>query len=474
MSLPASVAPPAPERRIFCNRTLNLRAIRAVGFDMDYTLVHYRTEVWERRAWERARARLADRGWPVAELEFDASFVILGLIVDLELGNLIKASRFGYVTRALHGTRTLEFDQQRATYSRVVVDLREPRWVFLNTLFSLSEALLYAQCVDLLDGGKLAPGIGYAELYKIVRGAIDRTHAEGDLKAEIIKAPAEFVELDPELPTCLLDLKGSGKKLLLVTNSEWGYTCAMMRYAFDPYLPPGTTWRDLFDASLVRARKPDFFTAQNPIFEVVDESGLLRPVEEGMQPGRAYLGGNARILEAHLGLSPEEILYVGDHLYSDVHVTKDLLRWRTALVVRDLEKEIIDVEAFRPKQAELSRLMADKEREEHLYSTLRLAAERIERKATAGDPAPLREQMGQSKARLGALDAQIAPLAEEAGALFNPRWGLLMRAGLDKSYLARQLERYADAYTSRVSNFLAYTPYVYLRAPRVSLPHDDA
>ena len=474
MSLPASVAPPAPERRIFCNRTLNLRAIRAVGFDMDYTLVHYRTEVWERRAWERARARLADRGWPVAELEFDASFVILGLIVDLELGNLIKASRFGYVTRALHGTRTLEFDQQRATYSRVVVDLREPRWVFLNTLFSLSEALLYAQCVDLLDGGKLAPGIGYAELYKIVRGAIDRTHAEGDLKAEIIKAPAEFVELDPELPTCLLDLKGSGKKLLLVTNSEWGYTCAMMRYAFDPYLPPGTTWRDLFDVSLVRARKPDFFTAQNPIFEVVDESGLLRPVEEGMQPGRAYLGGNARILEAHLGLSPEEILYVGDHLYSDVHVTKDLLRWRTALVVRDLEKEIIDVETFRPKQAELSRLMADKEREEHLYSTLRLAAERIERKATAGDPAPLREQMGQSKARLGALDAQIAPLAEEAGALFNPRWGLLMRAGLDKSYLARQLERYADAYTSRVSPFLAYPPYVYLRAPRVSLPHDDA
>lgn len=168
--------------------------------------------------------------------------------------------------------------------------------------------MLYAQCVDLLDGGKLAPGIGYAELYKIVRGAIDRTHAEGDLKAEIIKAPAEFVELDPELPTCLLDLKGSGKKLLLVTNSEWGYTCAMMRYAFDPDPPPGTTWRDLFDVSLVRARKPDFFTAQNPIFEAVDESGLLRPVEEGMQPGRAYLGGNARILEAHLGLSPEEIL----------------------------------------------------------------------------------------------------------------------------------------------------------------------
>jgi hypothetical protein len=29
-------------------------------------------------------------------------------------------------------------------------------------------------------------------------------------------------------------------------------------------------------------------------------------------------------------------------------------------------------------------------------------------------------------------------------------------------------------YTSRVSNFLHATPYVYLRSPRGSLPHDPA
>ncbi|GMV11814.1 MAG: HAD-IG family 5'-nucleotidase [Polyangiaceae bacterium] len=473
MSVPDDVAAPAPERRIFCNRTLNLRSIRAVGFDMDYTLVHYKTEVWERRAWERARARLLERGWPVGNLQFDPSFVILGLILDLELGNLVKASRFGYVMRAQHGTTPIDFERQRELYSRVSVELREPRWVFLNTLFSLSEALLYAQCVDLLDQGALEPGMGYAELYKVVRAAVDRIHAEGDLKAEIARAPDGFVELDPELGRCLLDLKQSGKKLLLVTNSEWSYTTSMMRYALDPFLPKGTSWRELFDVTVVMARKPDFFTAQSPMFEVVDETGLLRPVSEGMQQGRAYLGGNARMLEAHLGLSPEEILYVGDHLYSDVHVTKDLLRWRTTLVVRDIEQEILAVEAFRPKQSELSRLMAEKERVEHLYSTLRLALERLEHQDSGADPARLRERLHEAKSRLGTLDARIAPLAEEAGSLFNERWGLLMRAGLDKSYLARQLERYADAYTSRVSNFLAYTPYVYLRAPRVSLPHDS-
>jgi len=54
------VPPPvAPERQVWCNRTLNLRSIRAVGYDMDYTLVHYRTEEWERAAFQHALGPLA-------------------------------------------------------------------------------------------------------------------------------------------------------------------------------------------------------------------------------------------------------------------------------------------------------------------------------------------------------------------------------------------------------------------------------
>jgi hypothetical protein len=49
-----------------------------------------------------------------------------------------------------------------------------------------------------------------------------------------------------------------------------------------------------------------------------------------------------------------------------------------------------------------------------------------------------------------------------------------MRAGNDKSHLARQIERRADIYTSRVSNFLFLTPFVFLRSMRGSLPHDPA
>ncbi|KNA25204.1 hypothetical protein SOVF_008720 isoform B, partial [Spinacia oleracea] len=45
------------------------------------------------------------------------------------------------------------------------------------------------------------------------------------------------------------------------------------------------------------------------------------------------------------------------------------------------------------------------------------------------------------------------------------RWGFISRAGLwDKSHLMRQVEKYADIYTSRVSNFLHYTPFMYFRS----------
>ena len=71
-----------------------------------------------------------------------------------------------------------------------------------------------------------------------------------------------------------------------------------------------------------------------------------------------------------------------------------------------------------------------------------------------------------------ALDALIAPLAKASGEIGNETWGPLMRAENDKSLFARQVERYADIYTSRVSNLLAETPFAYLRAARGSLPHD--
>lgn len=39
----------------------------------------------------------------------------------------------------------------------------------------------------------------------------------------------------------------AGKQLILITNSDYHYTHHIMSYAYDCFLPPGQTWRDLFD-----------------------------------------------------------------------------------------------------------------------------------------------------------------------------------------------------------------------------------
>lgn len=470
---------PPRSRGVFCNRTLNLRSIKAIGYDMDYTLVDYHVEEWERRAYERARDKFAEHGWPVQDLEYDPEAIIRGLVIDTELGNLVKANRFGFVKRAVHGTTELDFEAMRTTYMRTMVDLSLPRWVFINTLFSLSEACLYMQLVDLLDARQLPPGLGYRDLYEQVRVTMDAMHVEGELKAEITGNPERFVKLDPELPLTLLDQKHSGKKLMLVTNSEWSYTVAMMHFTFDRYLADLglSSWRELFDVIVVGARKPEFFTTKSPFFEIVTDEGLLRPVVGPLEKGKAYFGGSAAQVERHLGISGDEILYVGDHMFGDVHVTKSVLRWRTGLVLRELEQEIESIEQFQREEQALAVGMAEKEALETELSHARIALQRMRDgygPKVDADRSALHEGMARLRARLTDLDHELAPLAKNAAELSNARWGLLTRAGNDKSHLARQVERYADVYTSRVSNFLFVTPFVYLRSPRGSLPHDPS
>ena len=463
-------------RQIFANRTLNLRSIRAIGYDMDYTLVHYRFRIWEERAYARLQELLVADGWPVDHLRFDHDSVIRGLIVDSELGNLVKANRFGYVMRAAHGTRMMDFLEQRDVYRHTPVQLSDPRFIFLNTLFSLSETCLYSQLVDLFDEGRL-PGVnGYEDLFRKVRARMDETHVEGTLKAEITADPARFIDLDPDAALALLDQKRAGKRLMLISNAEWEYAREIMTFAFDPFLGPGETWRDLFELVIVGARKPAFFSQQLPIFKVVDEAeGLLAPVPGPIPGPGIYLGGDATKIEQYLGLSGSQILYVGDHVFADVRMSKASLRWRTALILRELEDELLAIEEISDVEEELSRLMAEKEDLEQRHCSARLELQRRSQNYSAQSARPTAEIQSDLDglwSQMEGIDKQVGPLAKQSAEAFSSRWGTPLRSGYDISHLARQVERSADIYTSRVSNFLYATPFAYLRAKRGSMPHD--
>lgn len=468
-----------PERAIFCSRTLNVRAIQAIGYDMDYTMVHYDVNAWEGKAYKYGLESLREAGCDVDGLEFDPDLVIRGLIVDKELGNLCKVDRFGFVKRAMHGTRMLSWSEIRTTYGRELVNLRnESRWQFLNTLFSVSEAVMYMQMVERLDqGASLGPGVPqtYPALHALVGKALFRTHVEGKLKAEIIQDPAKYVERDPAMARTLLDQREAGKILMLITNSEFNFTQKMMSYAYDEFLPEGKTWRDLFDMVIIQARKPEFFSHPGmSLFEIVTQDGLMRPCYNARKGG-LYCGGSAKMVEKALGVAGDDILYVGDHIYTDAALAKINFRWRTALIVRELEDEVRALTMGRPHHDALKELMNKKELVGDLLNQLRLIRQRA---AYEGMPSGIsRAKINTTLAQLlllsEHLDEIIGPMLEQDGQHFSQRWGYLSRAGLnDKSQLTRQIEKYADIYTSRVCNFLRYTAYMYFRSPSQSLAHD--
>ena len=208
-----SLEPIPSDRRIYVNRTINLRSIKAIGYDMDYTLVHYFVGEWESRAFAHAKEKLLELGYPAEDIRFDPTKVIRGLAIDLEEGNLVKATRFGYVIRAAHGTSFLSYDDVRKTYAGTLVDLAEDRFEFMNTLFSLSEASLFAQLVDLMDAGRIERGEGYRGLYQAVIKSLDGAHREGSLKQDILDAPDRFIDPDPAGVLALVDQfhAGNGK-----------------------------------------------------------------------------------------------------------------------------------------------------------------------------------------------------------------------------------------------------------------------
>jgi hypothetical protein len=70
------------------------------------------------------------------------------------------------------------------------------------------------------------------------------------------------------------------------------------------------------------------------------------------------------------------------------------------------------------------------------------------------------------------VDAEATTIEREIAQRFHAYWGSLLKEANETSSFGDQVEEYACVYTSRVSNFLAYSPLQYFRSPRDLLPHE--
>lgn len=449
--------------RIFTSRTLNLNAIRIFGFDMDYTLVVYNETRLEELAFHLTVQHLIDKlGYDegVRQLHFKPDQIIRGLVIDKKLGTLIKINRFGYVKAALFGDHFSTRDEVREAYSDEIVSFSDQRYEMVHTMFSLALCSLFNQITE-----KRLVDKRYEEIYEDVSNALNYIHTQGTLKSELMADLGKYVLRDRRYADTLLMLRSFHKKLILITNSGWDFTQAVMSYCYDPFLPKGKKWRDLFGLVVVEASKPEFFYRGNKFYELIPEDGHLKNVSGSIRLNRIYQGGNALAIERLFDINRSQILYVGDHLYSDVYQSKKMCQWRTMLVISELEKELVSAQRAQVYLDEIKNRMKEKEQLELQLDVHRRQEfmEGAQHKRKSYEKQELNR-----KERVKRLDQEIGELVQKYDSHFNPYWGELMWAGNDKSYFAFSVERYACTYTSKVPNLLNYSPVHYFRPPMKS------
>lgn len=486
---------PPPERRIFTNRDLNLDRISTVGFDMDYTLAIYRQDEIERQSLEATIDKLVRRGYPEAlrEIDADPRFAIRGLTVDKRLGNVMKMDRHGYVGRAFHGRRLLGSAERKAIYRTQRLGQEKERFAPVDTLFELPEVTLFSEIVELIDSRpELWPSASppnYPEAWQDVRECIDESHRDGSIKDLIGQDPGRFIEKDPDLGDTLHKLRSAGKKLFLLTNSFFPYTNTVLRFLLGDSSPSYADWTAYFDWMVVGSGKPGFFGDGRPFQELDRAGAMVGAPRQEVQRGKIYQGGNQLALQASFGVHPDEVLYVGDHIYGDIVRSKKSSGWRTALVVQELHHELAvrharemtlqEIEALYVLRA---RIAAQVSAQRHLGRMLgRLTAAAVaERGGISRSEAEAKLERARAESRreverLRAYEEETRQTLErrslEIDEAFNPYWGSSFAERHDTSQFGSQVEYYACIYTSRVTNLRFVSPSKYFISPHGWMPH---
>jgi HAD superfamily 5'-nucleotidase-like hydrolase len=451
---------------VFVNRTLNLKRIKFLGLDMDHTLIRYKTEEFERLSHTIMKDKLIKRGYPeaVRQLPFVYNLTIRGLVIDKKQGNILKLNRHSAIRASFHGLKPIDFKTQQKMYKSTYIDLSDQSYLAVDTAFSLSLCTLFAQIVEMKNspGGENLPD--YERIADDVLYALDEAHRDGSLKDTVQADLDRFIIKDPETVEGLEKFKLHGKKIFIVTNSDFHYTKLLLDYAINPFLKNHKSWLDLFEIVVTFAQKPRYFYDNLKYLKIKPDDGSMVNHNDRLSAG-VYQGGSAQVFTADFDLQGDEILYIGDHIYGDILRLKKDAGWRTAMVIDELDHELSANAAASPINAEIESLMHTKEpMEDELTQLMTLKA---------GSKVKPDEAITDAlQDKIAEIDSQISSLIRQQQALFNSHWGPLMRSGNEESYFAYQVDRYACVYMPKLSDLLALSPRTYFRAPRRPLAHE--
>ncbi len=401
---------------IYVNRVLNMKHIKVIGFDMDHTLVRYNSDKFEKLTFHESLKKLiSEKDYPkeISQFQFDFNRAIRGLIVDKVNGNILKVS---------------------------------------------------AQLVDLKDAKPELNLPEYANMADDVTFSVDLAHRDGSLKNTVKENLAEYVIKDQQIVEVLERFKKYDKKLWIVTNSDYNYTKALLDYTINPFLKDHKDWQELFEITVTLASKPRFFTEKMPTLKVDPKTALMENYDVKLVPG-VYQGGYATKLQEDFELQGDQILYLGDHIYGDIVKLKKACGWRTALVIEELDREVKAYKSTKEISIEIDQLMQEKISLENQIDELYAKEHEYRQKVEKNDVFAKFNDIEK-------IDKKIAGLIKTYESNFNPNWGEVMRAGVEPSVYASQIERYACIYMTKISDFSQYNPRKYYRPKKRKIAHE--
>lgn len=331
-----------------------------IGFDLDNTLARYKVGNMIEMEYKIISDYLIRKGLSKEHLSkpLDHNFILKGLIIDNDNGNLLRISPSGEVIQATHGTKWLTPQEILEYYPNghwEPTDLftkdplqtwNGPNSECMRTLldyFDIVVSLIFARIVDSIDesdDNKHNYNV-WPQLLECMVYMFDRQHFRTNYGEYFpaMKANPEkyYYTCSNNLRSWLRALKENGKKLFLITGAHVDFASHTASNTI------GADWRDFFDIVVCYAKKPGFFTMKR---DFIGLNGFTEtnPIEyKDLQIGGIYTHGNWNELEKfmkHLSIvSNPKVLYIGDNMVQDIYTPHVHSNCDTVTVCEELEAE---------------------------------------------------------------------------------------------------------------------------------------
>ncbi|XP_076261811.1 5' nucleotidase A [Rhynchophorus ferrugineus] len=332
-----------------------------IGFDLDNTLARYKVGAMIEMEYHILANFLVDnKGYSAKHLlkPLDHNFIIKGLIVDDENGNLLRISGDGTIIQVTHGTKFLTQNEIKKYYPNLrwkATDLfaqnplqtwNGPYSEKMRTLldyYDIVASLIFARAVDAIDedSSEIKLYNIWPDLLDALQDMFTREHFQnekGKYFSEIKANPDKYYyKCSSHLLKWINALRDSGKIIFLITGSYVDFATHTASHTLGPQ------WRSYFDIVISYAKKPGFFTERRD-FIGLDGFTETGPVKlEDLKIGGIYTHGNWTDLKHFLARNYKQpnprFLYVGDNLIQDIYAPHVYAGCETVTVCEELEAE---------------------------------------------------------------------------------------------------------------------------------------